>query len=427
MDVRSSLSRTRLRPRLRGGTVRLRLTLLYGALTFASGAVLLVITAVLWGTATKQTVLQSSKVPIRILTITGLKAPVVGPALKGPANTTVISPARQRGLVVGQLQVLAAQQHSSDLHQLLEYSGLALAVMALGSVGVGWLAAGRILRPLRVITNGARDISASNLHARLALDRPTDELKELADTFDQLLGRLERSFQSQRQFAANASHELRTPLATMRASLDVALAKPDPAPPETVRLAERIHHELDRVDLLIDSFLALARAQSSGVTKGATLSLDYLVEAALAERAGDIADKGLALSVSGCFEAVVSGDEALLARLVANVLDNAVRHNDPGGWIRVTTAVAGGAARITVANGGPVLESTAVSELAQPFRRSGPERTGPADGFGLGLSIVAAIVDAHGGRLMLSAVPDGGLEVRIDLPLAVLALVGVPG
>ena len=184
-----------------------------------------------------------------------------------PGPSRGASPARSRQLF-GQLHSLAAQQHTNDLHQLLLYSAVALAIMAMVSIGLGWLIAGRVLRPLRTITNAARDISASNLHERLDLHGPQDEVKELGDTIDGLLERLEVAFQSQRQFVANASHELRTPLATMRASLDVALAKPEPTPQPTVVLASRLRHELDQIDRLLNGFLDLARSRGAAGGQG---------------------------------------------------------------------------------------------------------------------------------------------------------------
>jgi signal transduction histidine kinase len=272
--------------------------------------------------------------------------------------------------------------------------------------------------------HGARDISATNLHERLELQGPDDELKELGDTFDDLLERLEGSFDSQRQFVANASHELRTPLSTMRASLDVAMAKPGPLPEQTVVLAGRIREELDHVDQLLESLLALARAQRGPAADEATVSLDHLVAAAIERRAGAIADRHLTVEQERCAEASVTGSATLLARLVENLVDNAVKHNGAGGWIRAATEVAGDRVRLVVENGGPALDADSVDELAQPFRRLGSERTGSDTGSGLGLSIVAAVAESQGGALELHARPAGGLRVVVDLPVAVGELVG---
>jgi hypothetical protein len=317
-------------------------------------------------------------------------------------------------------------QHSFDLHQLLVVSGIALVIMAVPAIAVGWLVAGRLLRPLRAMTTAARNISATNLHERLDLSGPDDELKQLADTFDDLLGRLEGSFQSQRQFVANASHELRTPHATMQVWLDVALAKPGPAPPHMLDLGERLRHELDHVDRLLDGLLVLARAQQLSATDSSTLPLDTIVLAATAQRAALISGKGLDVRHQQCPGARVTGSEMLLARMVGNVVDNAVTHNAPGGWVRIRTGVAGAAARLTVENGSPVLDERDVQALTQPFRRLGTERTGSDRGSGLGLSIVAAIAEMHGGALELHALAQGGFQVVIELPLALQADAGAP-
>jgi hypothetical protein len=315
-------------------------------------------------------------------------------------------------------------EHSFDLHQLLIVSGIALVIMTIPALVAGWLVAGRLLRPLRAMTTAARNISATNLDERLSLSGPDDELKQLGDTFDDLLGRLERSFQSQRQFVANASHELRTPHATMRVWLDVALAKPGPAPPHIVDLGDRLRYELDHVDRLLDGLLVLARAQQRSAADSSTFPLDAVVSAAVAERAALISGKGLDVRYQEGPGAWVTGSETLLARMVGNVVDNAIIHNEPGGWVRIRTGVAGAAARLTVENGGPVLDERDVQALTQPFRRLGTERTGSDQGSGLGLSIVAAIAEMHGGRLRLHALAAGGFGVVIDLPLALSASAG---
>jgi signal transduction histidine kinase len=317
-------------------------------------------------------------------------------------------------------------QHSFDLHQLIVVSVIALVITAVPAVAVGWLVAGRLVRPLRAMTTTARNISATNLHERLNLSGPDDELKQLADTFDDLLGRLDRSFQSQRQFIANASHELRTPHATMRVWLDVALAKPGPAPPHMVDLGDRLRHELDHVDRLLDGLLVLARAQQRSAADSSALPLDAVVSAATAQRATLISSQGIDVRHQQCPGTWVTGSETLLARMVGNVVDNAIAHNAPGGWVRIRTRVAGAAARLVVENGGPVLDERDVQALTQPFRRLGTERTGSDRGSGLGLSIVAAIAEMHGGGLELHALAGGGFQVVIELPLAVRAGTGAP-
>jgi signal transduction histidine kinase len=391
--------------RLPGRTVRVRLTVLYGILFFVSGAVLLAIT--------------SSVVVVRSSSSQVSPAPGQPPPGSALARAQAHIQALQAQLQ--NMQAQAASQSGQDRLRanLLIASLVALAIMTVISVAVGWLVAGRALRPLRQMTATAQRISEDSLDERLALHGPADELKELGDTIDGLLERLEVAFSAQRRFVANASHELRTPLTTMRAALDVALAKPEPAPPQTVALAGRLHTELDRIDALLEAFLVLARAQHRSMPGRAVLPLDYMVGSALASRAAAI--DAMALTVqdtSGQGGAWVAGSQALLTRLVENVLDNAVCHNTPGGWVTITTRVDNGSAQLTVENGGEVLDPEQVAELSQPFRRLAGDRLGTDSGSGLGLSIVAAIAEAHGGVLDLQARPAGGLRVRVSLPAA---------
>jgi signal transduction histidine kinase len=252
---------------------------------------------------------------------------------------------------------------------------------------------------------------------------PADELTDLADTIDGLLERLEGAFAAQRRFVANASHELRTPLTTMRAAVDVAVAKPEPVPAPTLALAGRLRAELDRVDRLLDGFLILARAQHGDLPGQATVSLEYVVSAALAVRTETIAGRGLIVhQASGPGGTWVRGSQELLCRMVDNVIDNAIAHNTDGGWISATTGIEGSLARMVVETGGDILDPQQVAQLAQPFRRLRADRTGSDNGAGLGLSIVAAIASAHRGTLGLQARPGGGLRVVIALPLATEAV-----
>jgi signal transduction histidine kinase len=303
-------------------------------------------------------------------------------------------------------------------HRYLLGSAIALGVMLAVSVAAGWVIAGRALRPVRQMTATTRRISASNLHERLAIEGPDDELKDLADTIDALLSRLDGAFAAQRRFVANASHELRTPLAAMRASVDVAVAKPRPVPPETITLADRVRAELDKVDELLDGLLVLARAEHGALPGQAVLPLDYVVAAALAAHQNAITARNLTVQhVSDGDGIWIEGSQPLLARMADNLIGNAIVHNRDGGWIAITTLVRGGAARLIIENGGDMLQSAQVAELAQPFRRLGADRTGSDDGAGLGLSIVAAITQAHRGSLQLEARPGGGLTVAVMLPL----------
>ena len=391
-------------------TVRMRLTALYGALFVVSGAVLLAIAS--------GVVVSSSRVSVT--------------AANQAVPSTALAQAQARiHQLQDQLATAESKIHSGVSHDLLVGSAIALGIMTVVSLVVGWLVAGRVLRPLRRMTVATRRISADSLHERLAVPGPGDELKDLADTIDGLLERLEGAFAAQRRFVANASHELRTPLATMRASVDVAVAKPEPVPAQTIALADRLRGELDRVDGLLDGFLALARAQHGDLPGQATLSLEYVTAAALAVRAGPIAARHLTVHhATGQDGTWVTGSQALLCRMVDNVLDNAIGHNRESGWISVTTGADGHLARLVVETGGDVLDADQVAQLAQPFRRLGADRTGSDHGSGLGLSIVEAIATAHGGTLGLRARPGGGLRVAIALPLAPaghLAGAGVPG
>jgi signal transduction histidine kinase len=355
-------------------TIGRRLTLLYGALFVASAVVLLVITNLVANGGRRES------------------APAGGPPLPtGPG----------------------ASADTGQAQQLLFASAVALAVAALLSLGLGRLAAGRVLRPLRALTAATRRVSADNLHERLAVSGPDDEVKALADTIDELLGRLEAAFAAQRAFVANASHELRTPLATLRASLDVAEGKED-APAQTAELAGRLRVELDRLDRLLEGLLTLARGRHGTLPDHADVPLDRLVRRSLSARADEIAARGLTVE-NGSAPVSVHGSPALLARLVDNLIGNAVTHNEDGGWIRVAAAPDG---TLTVDSGGPVLDQDELGRLGRPFQRLGADRTGSGRGAGLGLSIVAAVAEAHGGALELAARAEGGLRVTVTLPRA---------
>jgi len=396
-------------------TIRLRLTALYGTLFLCCGAGLLAITYLLADHAITGNFTYTYKGP------NGTTGVISCRAAPRPGS----GPAGRSALV--RCQVLAVQSHATLMHHLLVYSGIALAIMALAAAVLGWLLAGRVLRPLRSITTATQRITAHSLHERLALAGPDDEVKALADTIDDLLGRLEEGFDAQKRFIANASHELRTPLTMMRTALDVASGKPGPPAPQTARLAARIRTGLDKADRLVDGFLVLARAQRGPVPPGVTVSLGETAETALAEHGQAIA--GMRLSVEQDLSAApVQGTALLLARMTDNLIDNAIRHNQPGGWIRVTTSTVGTQARLIIENGGPVFDDQDVRELAQPFRRLGGDRTSTGNGTGLGLSIVASIAAAHNGTLQLSARADGGFHAAVMLPAAVArTLAGVAG
>ncbi|MEU9961782.1 ATP-binding protein [Streptomyces sp. NPDC050982] len=379
--------------RLRGirgpQSIRWRLTLLYSGLFVVAGAVLLALTYALMFESGEQV---------------SVTRPDVPPGAWGAGAPAV------QGYVREQL----VAQRSDQLHQLFVESGVALGIMAVASLVLGWLVAGRVLAPLRSMTGAVRRISADALHRRLAVAGPADELKDLADTFDDLLARLEGAFEAQRRFVANASHELRTPLTLQQAVIDVALADPG-ADAETLRAAcLRVRAAGQEQERLIEALLTLARSQR-GVPEREFVDLS-VVAAELLPEGGPRVSAELS-------PAALVGDPQLIGRLVSNLVENAVRHNVPpgeGGWVSVWTGVVDGRASLRVVNSGPVVPGDQVGVLFEPFRRLGAERVRARDrareGSGLGLSIVAAIAAAHGGVVEARARGEGGLWVEVVFP-----------
>ena len=306
------------------------------------------------------------------------------------------------------VQAGAAAQRSTTLTHLLIYSLFTLACVILAAAVAGWIISGRILRPVRRITAAARAASEQNLSQRIALKGPRDELRELADTFDTMLDRLDRAFTSQRQFIANASHELRTPLTLMRTSIDVVLAKPEPTRDELVSMAADVRQAVDHSERLIEVLLILARNEQARLL---TEPLD------LATIAEDVLEGGIAngiTTITTLDEAPVTGDGVLLERLVANLLDNAERYNVASGTVTISTNTDDGASLVRVANTGPVVPPEQVDHLFMPFARL-DDRT-RHDGFGLGLTLVSSIAAVHGGTVEATAPPTGGLDISVLLP-----------
>jgi signal transduction histidine kinase len=333
------------------------------------------------------------------------------PAPFGGVSLQALRQARTQAV---QLAVLGKQQHQDELHKLLIALGIALAIVAIVSMGLGWLVAGRALRPLQTITKAARAISSTNLHKRLSLSGPDDELRELGDTFDDLLERLERSFAAQKQFVANASHELRTPLTLERAVLEVALADRSASASELRATCERVLAIGQEQERMIEALLTLARSER-GLDHRRVFDLSAAVRDVLASRRREIGRRELRLE-DELGNALTSGDPRLVERLVANLLDNAIRHNRAGGWIRIATTADAGDAVLSVSNSGPVVPDDQVEALFEPFRRLGPERIAGEDGHGLGLSIVAAIAGVHGAKTTVRAPGEGGLDVAVRFP-----------
>jgi signal transduction histidine kinase len=372
--------------------VRLRLTLLYGGLFLASGTVLLVLTYLL----VSRVFLSPN--------VTG--GPGVGP---NPVGIERLPPSAVN---------LPARQQATVLHYFVLGSVIALAAMALTAIWLGWLMAGRVLRPLRMMTAATRRISEANLHERLALTGPGDELKDLGDTIDGLLARLDSAFDAQRRFVANASHELRTPLTLERVMLETALADPDASAESLRATCEELLATSGQQEQIIQALLTLARSQR-GLEHRELFDLADVTRKVLSVRTGQAERWGLRVRTS-LAPASSIGDPRLAQRLVANLADNALRHNAENGWIDVSTGIKNGQCVIRVANSGPMIGPDELERLFQPFQRGGRDRTARPDdsGLGLGLSIVEAIAAAHGAIVKGRTQQAGGLDIEVVFPAA---------
>jgi signal transduction histidine kinase len=382
------------RPRL---TVRARLTLLYTGLFAVCGAIVVAVSYILVARLEPQG--QAQQAPPSFL------ARCRSEQLSAHPDNRILAKCDAYLRLQG-----AQQQRDLTLSHLLQYSLITLAVViALGAI-LGWIAAGRALRPVHRVTAAARAASEHNLSARVALRGPRDELHELAETFDEMLDRLQVAFEGQRRFIANASHELRTPLAVMRATVDVVLDNPASTPADLRDMATDIRAAVDHAEHLIGALLILAQNER-GLTVHdavdlATVAEDVLDTAGLRDR-----------RVHAALEpAVISGDPILVERLVANLVDNAVRYNAAAGDIWVSTRTVAGKSHLTVANTGPLISPADADRLFQPFERLG-DRTSH-EGFGLGLTIVASIATVHGGTATARPRDDCGLSVIVTIPAA---------
>jgi signal transduction histidine kinase len=317
------------------------------------------------------------------------------------------------GLLADHLRATLPRAAADDvLSHLASQYGIAIVGTALLAVAVGWAAAGRLLRPLTTITATARRVSDERLGERIELGGPHDELRELADTFDAMLERLQESMESQRRFVANASHELRSPLTVIRTEADVALADPDADVAELRRMGETVLEATDRTEALLDGLMVLARSQR-GLVRRRPVDLATAAQRAAGEASAAARAAGVELRVQ-TREAPVVGDDPLLVRLVGNLVDNAVRFNAGGGSVDVATGRQNGSAHVRVTNTGPRVPEDAVERLTEPFERLG--RSADGNGAGLGLSIVRAVAEAHGGTVRIAAPPGGGLDVTVELP-----------
>ena len=392
------------RPRL---TVRARLTLLYSGLFAACAAIVVTVGYVQVARLSAQGQGQGDGQPA------ASAGSAAGPfAARCRAEETSVHP--DPGVLAkcaAYFQRLGAQgQRDFTLSHLLQYSLITLAaVIALAAI-LGWIAAGRALRPVHLITAAARAASEHNLSARVTPRGPRDELRELAETFDEMLGRLQAAFEGQQRFIANASHELRTPLAVMRATVDVVLGNPDSTPADLRSMAADIRAAVDHAEQLIGALLILARNERGLTVREeidlATAAEDVLDTAALGDR-----------RVHATLEpAVISGDPVLAERLIANLADNAVRYNLPAGDIWISTRTEAGSSQLTVANTGAVISPADAGRIFQPFQRLS-DRTSH-DGAGLGLAIVASIAAIHGGSVAARPRAGGGLTVTVTIPSA---------
>jgi signal transduction histidine kinase len=393
------------RPRL---TLRSRLTLLYTGLFAVCGAVVVTVSYAL----------------VAQLPVQGKGNPRQ-PSFSGGAPASFAARCRSEELSVrpdghvlakcaAYFQQQGAQvQRELTLSHLPEYSLITVAVVLALAAVLGWIFSGRALRPVHQVTAAARAASEHNLSARVAPTGPRDELRELAETFDEMLGRLQAAFEGQQRFIANASHELRTPLAVMRATVDVVLDNPDSTPGDLRGMAADIRAAVDHAEHLIGALLILARNE---------YGLTVREETDLAAVAEDVLDvfgyRPDGRRVHATLEpAVVSGDPVLAERLIANLVDNAIRYNLPGGEVWVSTRTVAGRGELTVANTGPVVDPADVGRIFQPFERLS-DRTSH-DGFGLGLAIVASIAAIHGGAATARPRDDGGLSVTVTIPTEV--------
>jgi signal transduction histidine kinase len=388
-------------------TARLRLTLLYGALFLVSGITLLAITDLLVAQATAFISLPGGDQ--MLYGSAPFKLPRQGQDVPARPHSPRLTSSQ-----LAQLQSQADRLHAFMLHELLIRSGIALGLTAVICIALGWLVAGRVLRPVHTISATARQISASNLNERLSLDGPDDEFRELAATLDDLLERLEASFDSQRRFVASASHELRTPLTLDRALLERALRHPEPTHALWRATCERLLISSQQQDRLIDALLTLARSEG-GISSHESFELSAVIDTVLLSPELDTGTMGVSVRTE-IGPAAVSGDPRLVERLVRNLVDNAIRHNQPSGRVDIAARTESGHAVLVVANTGPAIPAADIDRLFQPFQRLAPNRSSQPDGTGLGLPIVKAIADAHDATITATSQPHGGLTIEVSFP-----------
>ncbi|MBV9025470.1 MAG: HAMP domain-containing histidine kinase [Streptomycetaceae bacterium] len=398
---RAESSRPWLRP-----TIRIRLTVLYGGMFLIAGVLLLLVIYLLAADAMRQ----GSMTPFRL--VTG-QVRLTSNTCPGLTDPTLDSSATQFN---DALDACMKAQRELALANLLRHALMALLGLSVIAFAFGYVMAGRVLAPLGRITRTARSVAGSDLSRRIEMDGPDDELKELADTFDDMLDRLARSFESQRRFVANASHELRTPLAINRTLLEVQLADPH-ASEDLQQLGKTLLVTNLRSEQLVEGLLLLARSDNEVVERKAV---------DLAEAAAQAVDQSRAEAQERCVElraedlepAVVQGSGVLLERIALNLVQNAVRYNVPkDGWVEVATGKESGRAYLIVANTGPAVPAYELDNIFEPFRRLRTERTGSDKGVGLGLSIVRSVARAHGGSITAEPREGGGLVMKVSIPV----------
>ncbi|WP_203182895.1 sensor histidine kinase [Streptomyces pratensis] len=380
-------------------TIRIRLTLLYGGMFLIAGILLLSIIYML----AAQALDVGSDLPFEVVNGQVTSEICDLPVKASPDDFNAA------------LNVCANQQRDHALDDLLNRSLLALVGLSVIAFAFGYAMAGRVLSPLGRITRTARRVVGTDLTRRIELDGPDDELKELADTFDEMLDRLERAFTAQQRFVGNASHELRTPLAINRTLLEVHLSDPE-APPELHQLGKTLLATNERSEQLVEGLLLLARSDNQ-IIERKPVDLAEVADRAIDQTMAEAAAKGVEVRGERA-QAVVQGNGVLLERIALNLVQNAVRYNvAEDGWVEVTTELQHGQALLVVTNTGPVVPAYEIDNLFEPFRRLRTERTGSDKGVGLGLSIARSVARAHGGRIIAEPREGGGLVMRVTLPV----------
>jgi signal transduction histidine kinase len=404
--------------------VRTKLTLIYAALFLAGGSLLLGLTYGLLAASLPTQIKSAGKPPMSSAEFVRLcKKSDLGrqaPAKPGAKPPPSPSPdeqkmkqqcSQERAYLAGS-KAAALRQRERALHNLLLFSALGLGIMTVISAGAGWIVAGRVLRPVRAITGTARRASQENLGERIALTGARDELKELADTFDDMLERLDRAFAAQRRFVADASHELRTPLTVMRTAIDVTLAKPGRTGEQLEAMALRVRRSIERAEGMVDALLTLAVSEQGRSASSEPFNLATAAEDAIDAAAGEIQRLDLQLRAN-LDPAETTGDGPLLDRMVSNLVDNAIRHNLPGGEVSVVSGVKEGTAFLRISNSGPRVPPEQVPSLFEPFRRL--EARTASGGAGLGLAIARSVAAVHGTTVAARSRPGGGLDVEVTL------------